>query len=64
MGRYLRVWWAFARSCLACEIGFRASFLMGMARGAVYLVLALVNIEVLFLTPTPSPVGASRRCGF
>jgi len=59
MRRYARVWWAFVRSCIVREMGFRASFLMGVVRSGFYLALALVNIEILF-SYTDSLAGWSK----
>jgi ABC-2 type transport system permease protein len=59
MRRYLRVWRAFAASCLARELGYRASFLMGALRDLLWLGLALVNIEIIY-SYTDSIAGWSK----
>lgn len=46
--RYVRVWWAFVKSCLAREMSYRTSLYMGLVRNLIWLGMALVNIEILF----------------
>ena len=46
--RYIRVWWAFAKSCLMREMSYRTSFYMGLLRNLIWLAMALINIEILF----------------
>jgi ABC-2 type transport system permease protein len=59
MRRYWRVWRAFAASCLARELGYRASFLMGALRDLLWLGLALINIEIIY-SYTDSIAGWSK----
>jgi ABC-2 type transport system permease protein len=46
--RYGRIWWLYANSCLMREMGFRASFYLGVLRNLLWLSLSLVSIEVIF----------------
>jgi len=59
LGRYWRVWRAFAKSCLEREAQFRASLAAGLLRSVVWLALGLINIEILF-SYTDAIAGWSR----
>ncbi|NBO92327.1 MAG: hypothetical protein EBV06_08475 [Planctomycetia bacterium] len=64
MGRYLRLFGAFARIGLANEMAFRANFLMKMAVEALWLGILLLFYDVLFRSMGGGTVAGWDRYGY
>lgn len=59
MRRYARLWGYLARRSMMAQLAYRGDFLMGLARNAGYIALAVVFYQVLFLR-TDSIAGWSQ----